>query len=870
MPPTKSFEWERWLGVRGAAALGGLVLALAGLYLFRFSIEQGWLTPSIRIALGLVAGTGLAVASEWPLRRRHPVLANWLAGAGISILYTSVWAASSLFELLEPIPAFASMVLITLVGGALAVRRKALPIAILALVGGFATPMLISTGSDRPIALFSYLLLLDGAILFLARRRAWPLLGVAAVLGTALYQWLYIGGQMPPEQLPLGVAIVFAFAATFVGISAFSSPQEDDGDRAAWQTTLAIGIAIPFTFGIFFALDANLGESFLPAGGLALSVTVAAVVLRERLNVAYLPYASAAGSFLVLLAFLSRGSLDLAQTLEASAFLVLVAGTLWAQAERKKTSVGDAAPFLGFALLGSSLLTLASASVGDASPVVLGSLALVTLLALRVGFHVSRGAVLAVAPPVFASLYAVLHLAESFRGGESMASWMVGTVLVALLFVVGAHASRKPLFAVGTVLAGATLLVHLACLELTPTLFLSIIPLAAVTAYGVRSKHAGPNLALLLAALIPLILRVSVTPPREPTLALGILLLLSAGLLGLTFYAKVRHHLSAIRAMALSPVLLFPAVYVLWDNAFGDGLIGALPLFLGLLVTVALTAVSRARCDGQASEGDAGRRERDAKRRSAQAWLGAVALGFITLAVPLQLQNEWLTIAWALEGVALLLLYRRVDHAGLKYWAVGLLLAVTVRLVLNPAVFGYHERGPIPGVSWLTYTYLVPIVMTLFGSVILRRIEVERLRPVEQNFWRSFSKTIYPVFANLLVLATIAIGFVWINLTIIDFFAETRSLALPTDRLPARDLSLSCAWGLYAILLLTVGMRVRSVGLRGVSLSLVLVTCAKVFLYDLSHLTDLYRVASLVGLALSLIVVSAAYQRFVFRGRRPA
>ena len=60
-------------------------------------------------------------------------------------------------------------------------------------------------------------------------------------------------------------------------------------------------------------------------------------------------------------------------------------------------------------------------------------------------------------------------------------------------------------------------------------------------------------------------------------------------------------------------------------------------------------------------------------------------------------------------------------------------------------------------------------------------------------------------------------------------------------------------------------MRRRSSGLRWVSLTMMVVTIGKVFLYDLGQLRDLYRVVSLLGLALSLIVVSLAYQRFVFR-----
>ena len=100
-------------------------------------------------------------------------------------------------------------------------------------------------------------------------------------------------------------------------------------------------------------------------------------------------------------------------------------------------------------------------------------------------------------------------------------------------------------------------------------------------------------------------------------------------------------------------------------------------------------------------------------------------------------------------------------------------------------------------------------------------------------------------------------------------FATGDVLRLDFERLPARDLATSIAWALYALVLLALGVRRRSVGLRWVSLGVMMVTIAKVFLYDLGELQDLYRVASLLGLAVSLILVSLAYQRFVLR-REPA
>ena len=65
-PPPKAarIEWERWIGIRGAAALGGIVLALAGLLFFQYSIQHGLITPPMRVVLGVVVGLGCLVGSE--------------------------------------------------------------------------------------------------------------------------------------------------------------------------------------------------------------------------------------------------------------------------------------------------------------------------------------------------------------------------------------------------------------------------------------------------------------------------------------------------------------------------------------------------------------------------------------------------------------------------------------------------------------------------------------------------------------------------------------------------------------------------------------------------------------------------------------
>ena len=108
-PAPVPFEWEKWIGVRGAAVLGGIVFAMAGLYLFKYSIAQGWISPTIRVIGAVLTGLGALVASQ-KLRERYEVTGQALGGGGIVVLYAATWASKTLYDLI-PLPvAFLLMV----------------------------------------------------------------------------------------------------------------------------------------------------------------------------------------------------------------------------------------------------------------------------------------------------------------------------------------------------------------------------------------------------------------------------------------------------------------------------------------------------------------------------------------------------------------------------------------------------------------------------------------------------------------------------------------------------------------------------------------------------------------------------------------
>jgi uncharacterized membrane protein len=854
--PRGPVDWERWIGVRGAAVLGGVVLALAGLFFFRYSIEHGLIPPWLRVVVGTLAGLGCVLGAERGLRRDYGRTADALAGAGVVILYVSFWAAGPRYGLIGNLPTFVLLAVVTAAGAMLARRHGSQVIAVLGLVGGFLTPVFTSSGADNPIGLFGYLLLLDLGLLLLARQQNWPWLGVLALAGTTIYQGLWIGGRMGPGQLMLGLAVLATFAFTFV----LASPRGGTRDPR-WLAAQAGGVLLPFAFALHIAGRGDL-PGLLPLGVLLVLLSTAAA-WTSRVQSTPVGLAAAAAALGVLVVWIAEHPILPGTGWLLAMIAVALAVPFQVAARREDEAVGwrGVAPAAALAALGQMGLLIRAglkAVNPEPWPMLLGILALAAML-LRQGTRADTGPLQLLAAVGVALGMFVLRLShEGDEAALSSAAWLAIVIAVAVGFQAsallrrGEHGQRWHL--------RAAALVALASCPL-------VWALGPYT--GVLPRLGGTLLLGLLAALAAtrlgdgrwLLATVLVLPGVQATTAddsVWQLLLTLAGVTVFTAWptllpSRLRDDRWAWRAAALAAPPWMPSLLATWDHLWDRRAIGLVPILLAVVVV------------GVAQRARALWSEDHPVRLTALVWLLAVALGFITAAVPIQLDRSWLTIGWALEGVAVLMLWQRLDHPGLKWFGLALFAAVTVRLVANPEVLGYWPRSGWRVLNWITYTYLVPAA-ALFGAArILEPLELPRLRPSERQLYGGDR----PLAAEATGLAGLAVVFVWLNLTIADWFATGDVLRLDFERLPARDLATSIAWALYALLLLALGVRRRSVGLRWVSLCVMMVTIAKVFLYDLGELQDLYRVASLLGLAVSLILVSLAYQRFVLR-REPA
>ena len=177
---------ESRIGSQWFNRIGILAILIAMAWFLKLAFDNHWIGPLGRVLIGLVAGAALIAWSERFRSRGFAAFSYSLKAVGSGILYLSLWAAFSFFHLVPAAAAFAAMILVTAFNGFMAWIQDAELLALYAIVGGFSTPILVSTGQNHEVTLFSYVLLLDIAVFALVLLRPWSRLLFAAFVGTAL------------------------------------------------------------------------------------------------------------------------------------------------------------------------------------------------------------------------------------------------------------------------------------------------------------------------------------------------------------------------------------------------------------------------------------------------------------------------------------------------------------------------------------------------------------------------------------------------------------------------------------------------------------------------------------------------------------
>jgi len=247
----------------------GLVTVTVGIsYFLKYSIDNDWIGPSGQVALGILLGAALLASVPWFVKRGYGPFADIMTGLGVAILYLSLWAGGNYYHLFSLDVTFAAMAVVTAGTVGIAIGRNSQPVAVMAMVGGFLSPTLVSTGHDAEIGLFTYLAVLSCGLLLIARARAWWLELPSLVL-TQAYFWSWYTDFYSDDKLLVTSAFAALFFAIFLVLPAL-------GSRQAVRVPFERAILVPLNAGLcLLAFRAMLWPTYrwpLTAAALLLAV----------------------------------------------------------------------------------------------------------------------------------------------------------------------------------------------------------------------------------------------------------------------------------------------------------------------------------------------------------------------------------------------------------------------------------------------------------------------------------------------------------------------------------------------------------------------------------------------------------------------
>jgi uncharacterized membrane protein len=214
--PVQPTDWEKFIGENLISKIGIAILVLAIGFFVKYAIDNDWIGPVGRVGVGLLCGAVL-IGLAHRLRKQYKAFSSVLIGGGLAVLYFTIALAYHQYHLLGQDIAFVLMLIVTAFSVLLSLLYDREELAIIALVGGFVTPFLVSNGSGDYIVLFTYLLILNTGLLLIAYYKAWRLLnGLAFGFTVALFgSWLIALPEGTGRSVYSGGA---GFATAFYGL----------------------------------------------------------------------------------------------------------------------------------------------------------------------------------------------------------------------------------------------------------------------------------------------------------------------------------------------------------------------------------------------------------------------------------------------------------------------------------------------------------------------------------------------------------------------------------------------------------------------------------------------------------------------------
>ena len=237
-----------------------MVLAIG--FFVKFAIDNNWIGPVGRVGIGILCG-GILVFLAHRLRNSYKAFSSVLVGGGLAVFYFTITLAYHQFHLFSQTTAFVIMIIITVFAVVLSLLYDRQELAIIALVGGFAAPFLVSDGSGNYKVLFTYLVILNSGLLIAAYNKAWRLMNLLAFIFTVLLfaGWLF-SLSYNTSAVTYGNGLIFAtvFYLLFFFINIANNIKENKKFIAADFSILLINTGLFFAAGLYCLTEMNKPE----------------------------------------------------------------------------------------------------------------------------------------------------------------------------------------------------------------------------------------------------------------------------------------------------------------------------------------------------------------------------------------------------------------------------------------------------------------------------------------------------------------------------------------------------------------------------------------------------------------------------------
>jgi uncharacterized membrane protein len=281
--PRPMVSWEDLIGRKALGWVAVVTLLFATAFFLKYAFENQWIGPIGRVSIGILAGLALVVDGY----RRHRLgwrnFAQMLTAAGIVLLYLSMYGAFGFYHLIGQREAGIFLFVLVVESALLALAYEAPAIALMAIVGGLLTPVLMHSERDQYVSLFTYLGVLNAGVVGLILLRAWPAIGTVALLGTHGLFWGWYGENYHPEKFAWALgfqALVFVLYLLQSLLVNFLRSRKAD-----WEDVARMLLNAAFWTGTCYVLlddDYHVWMGSLAVGMAAVYALVARCVLLNR------------------------------------------------------------------------------------------------------------------------------------------------------------------------------------------------------------------------------------------------------------------------------------------------------------------------------------------------------------------------------------------------------------------------------------------------------------------------------------------------------------------------------------------------------------------------------------------------------------